>query len=722
MEERNPGNWFLAIAKINLPLILWGVFLVAVIVTGLTFCFSPIYKATTILTLDSDAGKVLKGLTHTLPLPSSTSTDYIRYEYFAIHNVTLMRSPDLAREVVTTNGITDGSGTMILPENFVAPSLFTLLFKNNGQGINPGWVSDTQQFSITGYSKDPNKAVEFSKLYTEAFLKKNAEQFRNIINVIETRFMEQLKNSTAKIKELEHGIQKLTRKHNIFKPADESEELTSQIVEIGERLSSIRFSEKIYEEKIRHLSTEAKYYEKLLTYRRFIRTNPLINELKTKVVNLRGRLIAASVEYTPEHPEYLSIKKSLDDAKSILDSEAQKYFYQETQEASPVRDDISSTMFQMTLDHQVFKSEVNNLEALLRSYQGRLNELTEVQISLDSLTEELNLFNQLKSTAEKELITIRNIADYPLPFFRIVSSAWINLDNLKHYKFFPKRKTALLVSSLLAFIIFSFLVVAREMQLDLLYYSWQIPQANSDFRVAEIPTIHGLEQVGFEAEATICSHIRNILPRFVDTKTIRIVSDLKGEGKATVGRSLAWYFSKLGDTVLLVDGDSDYQSCTKALGMADRPGLADCILGGTDPMSVIIQYPGTNIRFIPGGSLSASDTDPNSRKSLSEVMGPLSAHYDKIIFIDTPLRNTLFPSFEGVDHETVIVLRSGKHSIPEFKNILNAGLFTRDNRVKISSVILNKLPFVADVLTLRGLRRLTLHLVKQPFRVFRSQQ
>lgn len=722
MENRNPDNWLFAIAGIKLPLVLWGVLSVAVIITGLTFCFSPIYKATTILTLDSDAGKVLRGFNLDLPLPSSTASDYIRYEYFAIHNVTLMRSPDLAREVIAKNRITDGSGTMVIPENFVTPGLYTLLFKNNGQGINAGWVSDTQQFSITGYSKDPNKAVEFSTLYTEAFLKKDADQFKGIINVIEKRFKSQLEKSTAQVNMLKSKIQALKHKHNVFDPTDESEKLTSQIVEIGQRMSSIRLAEEIYHKKISHLSTEVEYNNKLLIYSRIIRTNPLIDELKSKVIELRGRLMAASVEYTPTHPEYLSIKKSLDNAKSALDSEAQKYFYQETQEASPVRDEILASMFELVLNHHLFESEIKNLESLLRHYEKRLKELSNAQISLDSLNQELNLFNDLKSNAEKGLVTTGNIENYPLSFFRVVSKPWINTNNLKHYKFFPKRKMILPVSCLISFVFFVFLVVAREIRSNLLYYSWQLSHANSGFAIAEIPTIRSLEHIGSNLESTICSHICRILPQFVDTKVIRILSDLKGEGKATVGRAIAWYFSKLGNTVLLVDGDGIYQSCSKALGMDDRSGLADYILGRIDTKDMIVEYPKSNIKFIPWGSFSASSKYPNIRKSLVKMITELSTEYDKIIFLDTPLGNTILPSVVGVDHDMVVVLTAGRHSICEVKNILNITPLSKGHNAKIGAIIINKLPFTADVLTLKGLCRLALHLVNQPFQVFRSQE
>lgn len=714
MPNNHNGNWLFDIIRIKLPLIFWGVFLVGVIVTSLIFFLPPIYKATTILTLDSDAERVLRELE--LSYPAATMNDYIRYEYFAIHNVTLMRSPDLAKKIVSDFQIKTSSGKMIFPENLVAPGLFTLLFKNNGQGIKVDWIADTQQFGITGYSMAPARAVAFSKGYTEAFLKKNAGQFSGMIQVLTTRLKSQLETSTERIGELEGKIREIKLKHDIFEASVESEKLTARVLEIGKRLSSITLAEETYRKRMEHLTSEAKYHEKLLTYQRIIRTNPLIDELKSKVVNLSGSLSALSVEYTPTHPEYLSIKKNLDNAKKALSNEAQKYFYQETREISTVRDQILSSILELALEHQIAESEIKHLESQQNTYQERINELTQAQSDLNLLNQELVTYNNLKNGAQTKLVIISNIANYPLPFFRVVSNARINGDNLKYYKYFPRRKTILLVSLVLSVMVFLFLVIAREMCMDLFYYSRHLSGGNYDFGIAEIPTIPNSEMMGPQCESVVCGYMRDVLMQFVDAKLIRIISELKNEGKATIGQSLAWYLSRLNKSVILVDGDNVHRSCSRALGMGTRPGLTDFLLGKMDINSVVVQDPELNISFIPAGAGSVSMGSRGRGKSSAEMISTLSTRYDTIIFLDTPLCNTLFPSVENVDHDVIIVLKSGEHSISKVKEIIQMGGRTSGGHsAKIVGMVLNKLPFAADVLTLGGICKLVSQLIKQPF-------
>jgi len=716
MKSSHHGNWLFAIFRINIPLLLLGIFLVLLTVTVLSFCFSPIYEGSTVLTLDSDAERVLRDFQ--LSYPSLQAKDYIRYEYFAIHSVTLMRSPDIARKVISKYGIKDGSGALIPPEDLVNPGLFKLIFENNGEGIGATWIADTQQFSISGYSKDPEKAVSFSRGYAEAFLRKNADQFKGIITVLVGRLKDQIGESATRIKGMEKKIKEIKREHNTFDPAVESEDLTSQIFDLEGRLASSVFSEKTYRKKIVHFSKKAKDFEKLETYRHIMRENPVIKDLKTKIIDLTGQMVSASVEYTPSHPAYVRLEKRLKSAEEALKKEARRSFYQETKEMSPLRDEIVSDMLNLTLAHLVFKSEVEHLESRIVKYRNRLNELTEAQSAVDSLDRELNTFSQLKSTAQKNLIRIQNITDNSLSFYRVVSYAWINEDNLKHYKFFPRRRFILVVSCAIALILFSFLIIAWEMQKDPLYYSWQLSDLDSHSDVAEVPTIKKTKGPPGGFEALVCSHMRTVHLPSLDSGVVRVVSELKGEGKATIGSALAWYFAKAGKSVLLVDGDSINRSCTMELGMGDRPGLMEYLSGQNDLSDIRVNHPAYKMDIIPSGSVSATGRDPSMEKALLEMLLKLSERYDRIIFLDTPLSNTLFASIVGIDHDIVLVMKSGEHSVSEAKEILSLNESSLD-RGTIRAVVLNQLPFSADLFSWKGLCGLILHLARHPFSVLR---
>ena len=183
-------NWLFTIARIKMPIVLFGAGAIAVIVTLLTFLFDPVYEAKTLVSLDANLSKILNNVSTSYPY--TTTQDFIRYEFFATNSVTLMHVPQLADQLVKRWNIKDWSGEVMFSEYLIKPNLFRLLFLNSGQGIRAQWVSDTQQFSIAGYSKDPDTAVAYSRDYTESFLKENANNAVSALDIIIERLDNQI--------------------------------------------------------------------------------------------------------------------------------------------------------------------------------------------------------------------------------------------------------------------------------------------------------------------------------------------------------------------------------------------------------------------------------------------------------------------------------------------------------------------------------------------------
>lgn len=324
MHYTNHRNWLLTILQIRLPFILWGSFVLIFVVGTLTFCFRPIYSVTTIVTLDADLSKVLRNINTSYP--SITQSDLIRNEYFSTHAVSLMRVPQLAGRLVEKWDIRNSRGDRLFPEYLMEPSLFQLFFSNNGQGIKVKWISDTQQFGISGYSKDPNRAVDYSRDYTEAFLKENSEQFRDTLLKLEERIDIQRESAISRIDVLNLKMQQILNQNETGDLETEIRGSTTKIFEIKKALDDALIKEETYQRRRDFLSQEAKKYEELIEYEQVMETNPQIKTLKDEIQSLTGSLISASIDYTPEHPTYIAIEKRIDNAKESLKKRSKQYY------------------------------------------------------------------------------------------------------------------------------------------------------------------------------------------------------------------------------------------------------------------------------------------------------------------------------------------------------------------------------------------------------------
>jgi Mrp family chromosome partitioning ATPase/uncharacterized protein involved in exopolysaccharide biosynthesis len=683
-------NWLLTIAQIKMPIVLLGAGAIALIVTLLTFLFDPVYEAKTLITLDANLNKTLKSVE--ISYPYTTSTDYIRYEFFATHSVTLMHAPQLADQFVKRWNIKDGSGKIMFPEYFIKPNLFRLLFSNNGQGIRAQWVSDTQQFIIVGYSKDPDTAVAYSRDYTESFLKEDANNAISALDIIVERLDNQILEISGQREAVNVQIQQVKKRYRIADVDVENEALISKIYSIKSDLNSARLDEDAYKLRIDHLYREAANHEALNKYQIIMESNPTILTLKTKIQELTRSLVGLSVEQTKENPAYKVMEKTLEATKESLKEEAKKTLYQEIDQRSNLLDTVLSSMLTYDLSHIIYLCKIEHYNSLLKLSESRLEDLITAQSELNKLTDQRTQLSTLLSTALTNHSNVSNIMKKPVPFFRVVSLASIDKAKLKYYKYFPKRKIILPLTFMASLFALSFLVIAKELYANTLYCGWQLSTLKHCVDYADVPML-GISATNPKSDfdAVICKHIHELCLLTNDAQIIRVTSGAKGEGKATIARAMALYHHKMGKSVALVDGDLIHHSSSSWFGLNDRPGLMDYICGQKEPADIIIHDQIPNISFIPAGSQDNLNLKPFVLKPLSDLFSILTSDYEKIIFVDEPLGGSHFMLADMLPpHDIIIVLKSGEHSIYEVDRWTGMREFTK-GKATLKGIVINKI-------------------------------
>ncbi|MEN6509746.1 MAG: hypothetical protein ABFD63_13360 [Smithella sp.] len=675
-------NWLFTIAQMKLPLVLVGAGAIAIIVTLITFLFHPVYEAKTIIVLDGDLNKIIKS--SEISYPYVTAADYIRFEFFANHSVTLMHSPQLADQFVKHMNIKDSSGDLIFADYLIKPNLFRLIFSNDGQGIKAQWISDTQQFSISGYSKDPDKAVAYSRNYAESFLKENANNPGNALRIIVERLDGQIAEIRKQEESLDAQIQNVKKRYRVGSVEAEIQSLINKIYTIKSDLDSANLDEKAYKLRVDQLFKKSTDKETIKKYKMIMESNPTITTLKAKMEELIRTLAGYSVELTKEHPLYKATEKSLNATKESLEKEAKASFYLNT--------DVLTAMLKYDLNHTVYRCQVEHYNALLKAAENRQEELSAAQLELGKLMDEKKQLATLLATVLTSHSNVSNVMKKPLSFFRVVAPASIDKTNLKYYKHFPKRKQILALTFLASFFILSFLVIGRELYANKLYRGWQLSALKHPVHYAEMPmlAVSPVKQMR-EFDASVCKHIHKICLSTNDTQVLRVTSGVKGEGKASIARALAVYHQKMGKTVLLVDGDLTNRSSTNRFGFKDRPGLTDYIAGNKEIKDIIVDDPMYHIPFIPAGSRINPDQKPLNLKPLIELFTVLAKDFDKIIFIDEPTGSDhLLISDMIAQRGDILVVGSGRHSIYEIDNFAEIYEFMKEKST-LKGIIVNKI-------------------------------
>jgi capsular exopolysaccharide synthesis family protein len=145
-------------------------------------------------------------------------------------------------------------------------------------------------------------------------------------------------------------------------------------------------------------------------------------------------------------------------------------------------------------------------------------------------------------------------------------------------------------------------------------------------------------------------------------KSLLVTSSLPQDGKSTVALNLVTALAEGGKrNVLLIEADLHRPSIGANLGIAPRPGLAECLEVGLDPLSAIQRLEPLNWYLLAAGQADLNPTELLQAEALGGVMQTLSPLFDWII-IDSPPITPLTDALSLARHTsaTLLVAREGE--------------------------------------------------------------
>jgi capsular exopolysaccharide synthesis family protein len=144
-------------------------------------------------------------------------------------------------------------------------------------------------------------------------------------------------------------------------------------------------------------------------------------------------------------------------------------------------------------------------------------------------------------------------------------------------------------------------------------------------------------------------------------KRLLITSPHPHDGKSTIALNLAVTLTEEGKrTVLLIDGDLHRSTIGSELGLAGRPGVAECLESGADPCSLIRRIEPLGCYFLPAGNHVSNPSELLHSAKLQTMMESLSPHFDWIL-IDSPPVAPLTDALSWKERAdaTLLVVRAG---------------------------------------------------------------
>lgn len=614
-------NWFLIIVEKYIIPIVWLSLLVSVLLTAATFFIDPIYSVKTELCLDASLETILPNIDGT---PSINAGDFIRQEYFAINSINLMQQPEIGQQVIHAQGLTNNKGNKISANDFINPSVAALLFSNNGQGVTVKWISDTQQFSITGYGKDLDAAALLSSKYADSFLAYDKKQFKSILENLNERQKIILNTAADKRLSVEREQTTLRKEYGLADWSERLESLTASLAGAEQRIYSEELAEATDKLRREELEAQVNELKKTVHWSVSEKKSDTLMSLQNSLSDLNQQLVAAAVEYTPHHPEYIKVRKQIEAVFKQMTAAKKREYSQSTRSTSETLDSVLANLMEIREEQAVRSTTFAELNALKTHYVNELNYIGEGNSLYNNLEEKKSGLTAIIRIANQNIIEIEALIQQPFSFFRVVSSPFVDKEYINDFKYLPKRKLTLVISFVGIFFLSLFYILIRELHLETLFYAWQLRYMTDDIEAIDI--------VSNKNKKSLLSSVRHIFHTSGDTGHLFRIRRIDYASDPEIVAELgAGYYFRGGESTLLVNNYRKQPECPDCTGL--HSWLTGHLMEATDGIKK------TNKGYDILCDAHWNHVDPwvRDRQEIKDLFSILAGYYKNIILVDPSL-------------------------------------------------------------------------------------
>ncbi|MCK5528109.1 MAG: polysaccharide biosynthesis tyrosine autokinase [Kiritimatiellae bacterium] len=146
--------------------------------------------------------------------------------------------------------------------------------------------------------------------------------------------------------------------------------------------------------------------------------------------------------------------------------------------------------------------------------------------------------------------------------------------------------------------------------------------------------------------------------KFQDCKTLCVTSGSVGEGKSLTIFNLAYINAELGTRTLIVDADLHRPRQHKMMGVSNKCGLANILLGEVGIDDAIVKTELDKLDFMPSGKAASGGSIHGllDTQKMKEVIAELRGRYDVVLFDAPPMMGVSDASVIVRDVEGVIMV------------------------------------------------------------------
>ena len=535
---------------------------------------------------------------------------------------------------------------------------------------------ETDILIVSFESTSKIEAMKAANAISEALKEQNTEYARIEFTNAREFLSEQLEESELRLRSSEEDLRLYKIENGISMLSEETRQLIEQSSEIEAELSSALTDYQVKSQHLDYLITELSKQDSLISNVNAILSSPLLEQLRMEIVANQTRYVKllTKPEYTPDHPELVSLKEEIENGKEKLNEELKKIVAVKSGTSDPLqyRTELTSKIAAARIEKNIAESKVTSLQEEVEKYNQQMTILpdTELQLarmernySIDEKTYQLltQKYEDAKIAEKSKIGNVRVVEHARLPKSPIKPNKRMNLmiaiamglglgvgtsillhaldskirtyDDIKKYVNLPVLGTI------------PFITIDDQ---DIDYVEQMIVETDDDKEREKLRTVQ--QQI----EARLISHYApksstseafrilrtNIINKKVENEPLSVVITSSGpkEGKSTILSNLAVTLAQMNAKVLLADLDLRRPMVHTLMGFEKESGMSDVLYDKNASYKDYIKRPVVqNLDVITSGFIPPNPSELLASPRMDDLINELQADYDYILFDAPPV-------------------------------------------------------------------------------------
>lgn len=502
-------------------------------------------------------------------------------------------------------------------------------------------VKNTRVIQVSAEHENPEVAAKVVNSLIDAYLDMRSRLTTNEYSARVDFIERQLPRIEQELKDVEDRLRKFKEENQVYSLSDQAAKLVEGIAQFDAKVYEAKVSIEQVKTGIKAAEDMLKKVDQKIVSSETISTNPVVQQLRSKLVDLQVELSALLQTYSETDRRVVSLKKQIEETQDLLQKEISKVISAEIQTINPAYSELYTTWILKQTELQVQQATLVAVEKIRDEYLKKVSVVPSIEQKLFELerqkqakqTTYLALLSQYEQAKIGAAGTVDNV--------RIVTNATTPSRPSK-----PNKRLTLAIGGVLGIFLGIVVVFIREVtdkkfrapdELERIFPKIPILGTISYDKTAKGKDL----LVTFECEKEeICSDFKYTAAMVLDMpiKIFGLTSAGEKEGKTFVASNLAYILSKMAQKTLLIDMSTNSPMLSEVFSLENNGDIRDLINGL--PLENCITKFSDNLHILP---LNEKDSWFLSNPKLVDSLGKLVGLYDKII-VDMPSLN----SAEGI--------------------------------------------------------------------------